>query len=429
MSSITSKRPSLYANCSAGYSAMIKNDRDVARLRIPEGKKSVTQPVKTIAPAGGLHLLKRITPAGSEVLTWFFRHGGKRHTVGNSKTAYATACELYGELVAQVLRNEVKPADERPRWTMDTLFNKWIDAEGTPGAAVDLSRLWRKHWSPVCGNLVAVEMNYRRIVEIVNNVRAGMIERDGKVQANALSRGARFIPRMFAYGFKHGIANEQDEPIAVPQTLKASIDKNQLPPKTEPRKATLTAGQFRELFNQLPDNDAGNALRVIMLTGRRKREATEMARQELRGDIWVIPGKRTKNGKPQEVPILSNLCAVLARSTNEIGRLWEVGATTPNLVLNRLNVMASYEDENGEPVVVPCTVHDLRRSWAELLRTECKLDRETVDLMLAHTPQNADTTSTTYQKLRIDMQSAAVVDGWQRWDAWCSEAISKAEGF
>ena len=91
--------------------------------------------------------------------------------------------------------------------------------------------------------------------------------------------------------------------------------------------------------------------------------------------------------------------------------------------------MASYEDENGEPVVVPCTVHDLRRSWAELLRTECKLDRETVDLMLAHTPQNADTTSTTYQKLRIDMQSAAVVDGWQRWDAWCSEAISKAEGF
>ncbi|HCC4460648.1 TPA: tyrosine-type recombinase/integrase [Citrobacter freundii] len=429
MSSITSKRPSLHASRSAGYNDMIKNDRDVVRLRIPEGKKSVTQPVKTTAPAGGLFLLKRITPAGSEVLTWFFRHGGKRYAVGNSKTAYATACELYGLKVAQVLRNEVKPADVRPRWTMDTLFNKWIDAEGTPGAAIDLSRLWRKHWSPVCGKLVAVEMNYRRIVEIVNDVRAGMIDRDGKVQANALSRGARFIPRMFTYGFKHGIANEQDEPISVPQTLKASIDKNQLPPKTEPRQATLTAQQYRELFHQLPDNAAGNALRVVMLTGRRKREALEMVRQELRGDVWVISGKRAKNGKPQEVPIFTSLRTVLERSTNEIGRLWDAGTTTPNLILNRLNMMASYEDENGERIETPCTVHDLRRSWAELLRTECKLDRETVDLMLAHTPQNADSTSTTYQKLRLDMQSAAVMNGWRKWDEWCNGEMCKAEGF
>lgn len=408
---------------------MIKNDRDVARLRIPDGKKSVTQPVKTTAPAGGLYLLKRVTPAGNEVLTWFFRHKGKRHTVGNSKTAYATACELYGVKVAQVLRNEVTPADTRPRWTMDTLFNKWIDAEGTPGAAVDLSRLWRKHWSPVCGKLVAVEMNYRRIVEIVNNVRAGMIDRDGKVQANALSRGACFIPRMFAYGFKYGIANEQDEPIAVPQTLKASIDKNQLPPKTEPRQATLTANQYRELFHQLPGSDAGNALRVIMLTGRRKMEALEMTRQELRDDVWIIPGKRTKNSKPQEVPVTDNLRAVLSRSTSEIGRLWQAGATMPNLVLQRLNITAGYEDDNGERVTVPCTVHDLRRTFAELLRTECKLDRETVDLMLAHTPQNADATSTAYQKLALDLNSEAVAAGWRKWDEWCNGEMCKAEGF
>lgn len=397
---------------------MIKNDRDVTRLKIPAGQKSVTQPVKTVAPAGGLFLLKRITDAGNESMTWFFRHDGKRVTVGNARTDYATACELFRVKMGQTLRNEITPEDERPRWTLDTLFNRWIDAEGKPGSAVDLSRLWRKHFSPVCGDLMAIDMTYRRIVQIMNEARAGMLERDGKVQNNALSRGARFFPRMFAYGYKHGIATPDDQPIVVPQTLKDSIDNNQMPPKAKPRQASITATQYRQLFDDLPDNDAGNALRLIMLTGRRKNEVVEMARQELRGDVWIIPGSRSKNGKPQEVPLFASLRAAIGRSAHEVGRLWTCGGTTLNAVLSRLGVMASYDDEQtGEPVAVPCTVHDLRRSWSNILRIDVGLERETVDLMLAHTLQDYDQTSRTYQKIK-DIHAAAVADGWQRWDAY-----------
>lgn len=405
---------------------MIKNDKDVARLRIPDGKKSVTQPVKTKAPSTGLYLKKYITPAGNGALRWFFRHGGKAVTVATAQADYETACEMYRLKVKQALIGEIVPEDDRPRWTLDMLFNRWIDAEGKPGSARDLSLLWKKHWSPVCGNLIAVDMTYRRVVEIVQAVRAGMLERDGKVQANALTRGARFIPRMFAYGYKYGIATGDDAPISVPQTLKASIDENQMPEKSAPHESTITAQAFRDLFRQLPESDAGNALRVIMLTGRRKREVTEMAWQELRGNVWIIPGRRTKNGKPQEVPIIASLRPILARSLHQVGRLWQVGATTPNAILKRLGVMAGYEDENGDRVLVPCTVHDLRRTWAELLRLECKLDRETVDLMLAHTPQTADGTSQTYQKLKLDHQSAAVSNGWQRWDQWWQEDAQSA---
>lgn len=397
-----------------GASIMIKSDRDVAALKIPVGQKSFTVPVKTKSPAAGLFLLKRTTPTGKTALSWFFRHGGKRYNVGNAKTSYATACELYHVKSAEVQLNQIKPADERPRWTLDTLFNKWIDAEGTDATAVEQSGLWRKHWSPVCGSLVAVDVTYRQAVEIVNAVRARMLEQAGKVQANALSRGARMLARMYAYGYKHGIATPNDTPIAVPQTLKASIDKNLLPLAAGPRQFTLTAAQFRDLFYRLPDSDAGNAIRVIMLTGRRKREASEMVRQELRGNRWIIPGNRTKNGKPQEVPILAPLRAVIARSAHEVGRLWDCGPTTLNVVLGRLGVEAS----DGEGNTAKCTIHDLRRTWAELLRTECKLDRETVDLMLAHTPQTADGTSQTYQKLKLDHQSTAVVEGWQRWEQW-----------
>lgn len=397
---------------------MIKNDRDVARLAIPVDKKSTTQPVKTTAPAGGLFLLKRITPAGHVALSWFFRHNGKRITVGNSRTDYATACELYRLKVSRYLIGDVQPEDIRPRWSLDTLFNKWIDAEGKPGSALELSQLWRKHWSPVCGSMIAVDVSYRQIVQVVNDVRARMLEHGGKVQHNALSRGARFFPRMYAYGFKHGIATADDTPITVPQTLKNSIDSNQMPPKAKPRQASITAKQYRRLFDKLPHTEAGNALRLIMLTGRRKNEVVGMTRQELRDDVWIIPASRSKNGKPQTIPLIRCISDAVTRSPYQVGRLWQVGGTTLNYILLRLGVTAHYTDDiTGEPVNVPCTVHDLRRSWANILRLDVGLERETVDLMLSHTLQDYDQTSKTYQKI-ADIHAAAVAEGWQRWDAY-----------
>lgn len=406
----------------------IKNDRDVSRLAIPNGQKSITVPVKTKSPSTGLYLKKYSTPAGNEALRWFFRHNGTAVTVATAQADYATACELYRLKVKQALIGELVPEDDRPRWTLDTLFNRWIDAEGKPGSARDLSLLWKKHWSPVAGNVVAVELTYHRAVSLVNEVRVGMIQRDGKVQENALSRGARFLPRMYAYGYKHGIhtGGNNPQPIQVPQTLKDSIDKNQMPPKVKPRQASITADAYRQLFAELPNTVAGNALRFIMVTGRRKNEVVEMVRQEIRRDVWIIPGNRSKNGKPQEVPLIRSVRDALALSLTEAGKCWPVGGTTLNAVLARLNVMASYTDEQtGEPVEVPCTVHDLRRSWANILRIEVGLDQETTDLMLAHTLQNYDQTSKTYQKI-ADIHAANVADGWRRWDTYWQQGAEQS---
>lgn len=398
---------------------MIKNDKDVARLRIPDGKKSVTQPVKTISPSAGLKLRKNQTASGGESLTWFFTHDGKKITVGNSKTDYATACEAFRLLAKRAILGELEPEDTRPRWTLDQLYDQWTRSRGIK-EELNQALLWKKHFSPVCGKMIAVDTNYDDVIKIVTDVRDRMIKTGGKVQASALTKGTRAIANMFRWGVKHGIKKTDGDPIAVPQSLKDILDTPQMPSKYQPRQASIDAAAYRELFHRLPDTETGNALRVIMLTGRRKEEVVNMTHAEIRPDVWFIPGTRTKNGKPQSIPLFDDLRAAVGRSTTEAGEVWTIQGSALNGVLRRLGVMASFEDEQtGEPHTVPCTVHDLRRSWANLLRMEVKLDRETVDLMLAHTLSGYDETSRAYQKVKA-IHEQDVADGWRRWSEWWS---------
>ncbi|MCK7163030.1 hypothetical protein [Enterobacter cloacae] len=55
-----------------------------------------------------------------------------------------------------------------------------------------------------------------------------------------------------------------------------------------------------------------------MVTGRRKNEVVEMVRQEIRRDVWIIPGNRSKNGKPQEVPLIGSARDVLGLSPTDV---------------------------------------------------------------------------------------------------------------
>ncbi|HHA1726599.1 TPA: hypothetical protein ACOEB2_002766 [Enterobacter cloacae] len=89
-------------------------------------------------------------------------------------------------------------------------------------------------------------------------------------------------------------------------------------------------------------------------------------------------------------------------------------------------MMAGYTDEQtGEPVEVTCAVHNLRRSWANILRIEVRRDQEKTDLMLAHTSQNYVQTSKTYQKI-AEIHTANVADGWRRWNSYWRQAIEQS---
>jgi integrase len=51
------------------------------------------------------------------------------------------------------------------------------------------------------------------------------------------------------------------------------------------------------------DGPAGALVKLLILSGARRNEITELARQEIKSDAIELPGERTKNGLPHSIPL------------------------------------------------------------------------------------------------------------------------------
>jgi integrase len=83
--------------------------------------------------------------------------------------------------------------------------------------------------------------------------------------------------------------------------------------KEEARHRVLNDTELRQVWKALPDTDYGRAVKLLILTGQRREEIGQLRWSELdlaRG-IISLPGGRTKNGKPHELPLSAPARAIL----------------------------------------------------------------------------------------------------------------------
>jgi integrase len=105
---------------------------------------------------------------------------------------------------------------------------------------------------------------------------------------------------------------------------------------------------------------AGALVKLLILSGARRNEMTELARDEITPDAIELAGDRTKNGLPHTIPITPIIRSVL-------GGLPPTG----KFVLNGTD--RPFGDHSGAkqkvaPAIRPWTLHDLRRSFASGLQ-------------------------------------------------------------
>lgn len=79
------------------------------------------------------------------------------------------------------------------------------------------------------------------------------------------------------------------------------------PPKSKPRKRTLTEQELKSLWLALDSESLPwrQGVKLLILTGQRRSEVFAADRKEfdLEGSIWTIPGERAKNGERHIVPL------------------------------------------------------------------------------------------------------------------------------
>ena len=110
----------------------------------------------------------------------------------------------------------------------------------------------------------------------------------------------------------------------------------------------------------------GALFRVMLLTGCRLREASDMARDEIVDGAWAIPGDRTKNGKSLAL-VLPPLAREIVETVPRIGSdfVFTTNGATPVSGFSKAKrqVDAAMAEIAGKPVV-PWRLHDLRRTAA-----------------------------------------------------------------
>jgi integrase len=79
------------------------------------------------------------------------------------------------------------------------------------------------------------------------------------------------------------------------------------------RDRTLDDNELLEVWRACREDDFGRIVRLLILTGQRREEVSGMAWSELdlRNAVWSLPGARTKNRRPCDVPLSDAALAII----------------------------------------------------------------------------------------------------------------------
>jgi integrase len=150
---------------------------------------------------------------------------------------------------------------------------------------------------------------------------------------------------------------------------------------------------------------AGALVKLLILSGARRNEVTELARDEISADVIELPGERTKNGLPHTIPITPMIRLVL-----------DTLPSTGKFVLNGTD--RAFGDHSGAkekvaPAIRPWTLHDLRRSFASGLQ-RLGVAPHIVELALNHRSGTFSGVAGIYQRHRYAKEVAEAFAMWSR---------------
>lgn len=392
---------------------------------------------------GDIGLMIRTNPAGSK--TWFVRYyvpggdGGRkrrRYRLGRfPRMGLAEARKGARALLAQV-DGDADPSQERTEnrakakgTTVSDLsiaFFKMRAKQKRKGRKLrnipDEKGMTANHILPTIGRMPIHAVAGADIDRVLDAVQ----EKSSAVRANRVLALMRVMFK-FAVRKKRWIAANP-------------CDNVERPGDENPRNPTPPSdGEIRELWGLIEKGsttDDGRpvfvskpiqlALKLLLVTGQRSSEVSQAPLDEfdLSAGVWIIPGDRTKNGKPHKVPLaplavsLVKEAAALAkkdapgtkwlfpgwpgRKRNLRGHL-PIGKTAPNHAFRRVLAKSN---------LARFCVHDFRGICSTRM-AELSVPQDVISAVLNHTIGTV--TARHYVRAKYEPQKREALETWANW--------------
>ena len=395
----------------------LKTDREIASLKAEDGQRQVVAVAS--GAGGGLCIEVR---SGGRSKTWLYRYRinnkARKFTLGSYPAmSLATARVEHGKAVALVKAGEdpaaVAKASKVKRSAMptfDAFFEEWLEwkqvAKPARTSTVEAYRhTHRLYISKAIGSLLLKDVTRAVLFAHLSKVRGRSIQ------------AARKALTICAQMLDHAVNLDLIE-LNPARTIKPSTIGAEAPP---PRQRWLCREEIALFWLGL--NEGGyhpaqvNCLRLILLTGARRGEATSMTWDQIIGNKWVIPASNAKNGKEHTITLHPLALDVIAsQRAISRGSAWvfeairehdagqgHIDGNALRWVLNKVRALTMPQSE-------VFTVHDLRRTFASCCSEYLDANESVIELALNHSKR--DRLVATYQAGKRAEQVARLFELW-----------------
>jgi integrase len=313
----------------------------------------------------GLYLI--VQPSGAKSWAVRFRIGGqpKKLTLGaipattlaDARAMATAALKKVGQGIDPTIekrRDKETGESARAKSAADTVEN--LTTQFIEKYAKRQNRSW-KQAERIFKKLVLPEWKGRTVHDIIKRDVIDLVEAIAQDRPILANRALSHVRKFFNW-------------LASRDVIKVNPCAGVTPPGKEVRRErVLDESEIKAVWLACDDLDASSAgvpfgaiAKLLLLTGQRRSEVACMPRSEIDTDkrMWLLPGERTKNGKPHAVPLSRQASAI-------IGAIPPIVGSSLMFAVRRgfgSYTAAKRRIDERMPATKHWTFHDLRRTCA-----------------------------------------------------------------
>ena len=372
--------------------------KSVGNARLPDDKSDHVYFDDDIAGFG-----LRIREGGSRTWVYRYRIGTQQRsiTLGSAKSVpLALARENAGRLEAKVrLGNDPALDKETARAAANTivgpLINQYLDekkGEWRPNSLRQVRHHLLVHAKPL-HKLPIGAVSQRDISSLLSDVAT-----DRPVASNRLRTS---LTAFLGWVIRQGIA--------LPAGNIASYTQAR---KERSRERLLTDAEIRAVWHACQNDDFGNIVKLLLLTGQREAEIGGLRWDEVFDDRIALSGERTKNKRAHVIPLSPPAKAILD-SLRVIGRTLAFGRNDTRGFRGWGRAKQSLDKRiaNGSVPLPHWTLHDLRRTAATGM-VGVGIEPHHVEAVLNHASGHRGGVAGIYNRSAYDKEKRVALDRW-----------------
>lgn len=187
-----------------------------------------------------------------------------------------------------------------------------------------------------------------------------------------------------------------------------------------PRARTLSYDELRDIWTALEDDDYGDILRLLTLTGARRDEIGSLAWAEIDFErrLITLPEARVKNKRAFNIPLSEPALAILRNRAPSPVRAFVFGRGKGGFsgwsaCKARLDGRITRARESqGKPRMEPWVLHDLRRTLSTHMHEQLGLQPHIVEAVLNHVSGHQGGVAGVYNRATYGAEKRRALDIW-----------------